>query len=210
MTRSVCTIVVLFASLLFIGPALAQAPKTDAPPPPSKDLQERGRDFIERVLPQIKSTPAQKAGPQRLDGVVQKVDGNLVMVRGRTFDLSAANLQGYESIAQIREGDSVQILYKVLEGKAMASAIAKTVARQKRPVTRTTIPPPKPIPPKPIPPQPVPPKLEPPKTVPETPAPAKAEAPKPVLPQPVPPKPEAPAPVPDKAAPTIPEGQTAK
>jgi hypothetical protein len=150
----------------------AQTPKVEpAQAPPAKGLVDSGKELVGKVAPSAKPAAAQKGKGGQFAGVVEKVEGRVVTVKGaggsKAFDLSAANLNNYEDVGQIKAGDTVQVLYKESEGKAMASSFQKTLAGKAA---------------KPAPAKPVPEKVVPATPVPAKPAPEKVVPPKPTEP----------------------------
>jgi hypothetical protein len=118
--KKVCIFVlVLLVSVSFVTAVFAQAKPADAPAAAAEKA-------VAEKAPKAKAT-------MRFAGVVEKVDGTMVTVKGKkqtkTFDVAGAKFMEYKDAAEIKAGDRVGVLYEEADGKTVAKGFAKARAR---------------------------------------------------------------------------------
>lgn len=91
---------------------------------------------VEKPVVPEKPTKPVKVKVMKYSGEVAKVDGMVVVVKGKkdekTFDVSQAKFKGYKDATEIKGGDKVKVTYTEADGKAMAKTFAKSAAPKKK------------------------------------------------------------------------------
>lgn len=99
-----------------------------------KPATEKSPAEAPKAVSDAPKTEKPKAKSKRLTGEVTNIEADSVTVKGKksekVFDISKAKFKGYKDATEIKTGDKVLVNYKEIDGKAVATRVAKPAPKK--------------------------------------------------------------------------------